>query len=65
MTQKNIKMIHVYDENGKIKTSNTSFKTAEKAIKSAEFWKDNGLLIAKEITVYDSTTGETIYQYIA
>lgn len=65
MTKKNIKMVHVYDENGKIKVSNASFKTAEKAIKSAEFWKNNTLFPAKEITIYDLTTGETIYQYIA
>lgn len=63
--EKNIQMVHRFTENGKDKTSVTRFTTAKSAIKSAEFWKTSSIMVAKEISIIDSTTGETIWEYKA
>lgn len=62
---KNIKMIHTYTEDGKVKTKATSFSTAKAAIKSAEFWKGSSIMIAKEISIIDTTTSELIWEFKA
>lgn len=62
---KNIQMIHTYTENGKTKTKVSSFSTAKAAIKSADFWKTSSIMVAKEITIFDTTTSETIWKYKA